>query len=242
MVIIEEFEKGLLFERGRLVRVLEPGAYRWMWRLFLHRRVVKVDLRIRTLAISGQEMMTADKVTLRLNVLVKFRVMDPAAAVVKAESYTEQLYGDAQLAVRTEIAAQTLDELLAAKAALGPRVREALAPVVAEYGVAVVDIGLKDVVLPGEMKSILNQVIEAKKRAEAAMIERREEVAAIRSQVNTADLYARNPTLMRLKEMESVEKILGGADRTFVLGSPQDLWGALLKGNGGVGTGTGTGA
>ncbi|MBI3273293.1 MAG: slipin family protein [Planctomycetes bacterium] len=226
-VTIQEFEKGVLFRKGRLIGVLGPGEYR-IWKLWHRERLEKLDLRIRTLVIGGQEMMTSDKVTLRLNALVKYRIEDATAAVVRVEKWAEQLYADAQLALRGELAAQTLDELLAAKGTLGARARELLAPIAAEYGVRILDLGLKDVILPGEMKSILNQVIEARKRAEAAVIERREEVSAIRSQVNTADLYAKNPTLMRLKELEALQGILGGPGRTFVLGAAQDLLGNFL--------------
>ena len=102
--VVQEYEKAVLFQAGRLVGILEPGAYR-LWRILKRQRAVKVDLRIRSLTIVGQEMMTSDKVTLRLNLLVKFRVEDPAAAVLKVEGYADQLYADAQLAARSAIEA-----------------------------------------------------------------------------------------------------------------------------------------
>ena len=87
-----------------------------------------------------------------------------------------------------------------------------------EFGVDVLGVGLRDIILPGEMKSILNQVIEAEKQAQANLIRRREETAAARSQANTAKLLADNPTLARMKELEALQDILSGAKTTFVLG------------------------
>src|SRR5262249_1433394 len=92
----------------------------------------------------------------------------------------------------------------------------------AEFGVAIASIGVRDIVLPGDMKTILNQVIEAQKQAEANLIRRREETAAARSQANTARLLAENPVLLRMKELEALEAILKGSKATFVLG-PGDL-------------------
>ena len=120
-LIVNEYEKALLFQKGRLMRVLDPGQYR-IWKLFKRQRVEIVDMRLRGRVINGQEIMTADKVTLRMNVMMTYKVVDPVAAVLKVEDYAAQLYGDAQMALRAEITAQTLDELLARKGAIGPRV------------------------------------------------------------------------------------------------------------------------
>lgn len=227
-IIVEQYEKGILFRDGRFVQVLEPGRFA-KFDLFRRYRVVKVDTRIRTFVIQNQEIMTADKVTLRMNALVKHRIVDPVASVLAVDDVHAQLYGDAQLALRAELASLALDDLLAAKASIGPRVLKALAATAQAYGVELLDLGLRDLILPGEMKEILNRVIEAKKRAEASVIERREEISAIRSQANTAELYEKNPMLLRLRELEALEKVLGAAGRTIVLGPPGDLLGSFLK-------------
>ncbi|MBI2930960.1 MAG: slipin family protein [Planctomycetes bacterium] len=205
-VIVEAFEKGLKFRNGRFVTVLEPGRYRLAW-LFAKERIEKVDLRIRTLVLQGQEMMTLDKVTIRLTVLAKMKVADPVAAVTKVENYVSQLYGDVQLALRDYVGALELESLLKEKGQLGEQVLGAVKLEAQEYGVGLMDVGVRDIILPGEMKAILNQVLEAKKKAEAALIFRREETAATRSLANTAEMLQKNPTLMRLKELEALEKV-----------------------------------
>jgi regulator of protease activity HflC (stomatin/prohibitin superfamily) len=215
-VIVEAYEKGLKFRNGRFVGVLEPGRYR-VRRLFVEERVEKIDLRDRVLTVAGQEMMTADKVTLRLNVVATWRVVDPAVAVLRNENHVAQLYTDVQLALREAVAARTLDELIAEKAVLGDRVLGALKLAAAGYGVEVLDAGVKDIVLPGDLKAQYARVIEARKQAEAAQILRREEVAATRSLANTAQLLEKNPTLLKLKVLESLEKIAGAGQSKIVL-------------------------
>ena len=207
-MIVEAYERGLRFRDGRFVELLEPGRYP-VARFLVKERIEKVDLRLRTLVLTGQELMTADKVTVRLSALVGMRIVDPVAAVLKVVDAPGQLYGDVQLALRAFVGALELDTLLAEKARLGDTVRGAVAMQAQEYGVEIVNVGVRDLVLPGEMKAILNQVMEARKKAEAAVILRREEVAATRSLANTAQLLEKNPVLMRLKEFEALEKIAG---------------------------------
>lgn len=207
-VMVEAHECGLLFRNGRFVRRLEPGRHR-VARLFVKERIEKVDLRVRTLVLTGQEMLTQDQVTLRLTALVRFKVVDPTNALLTVEDYVAQTYADVQLALRAAVGALALDALLAEKGRLGDAVRAGVAARPITAGVEVLEVGVRDLMLPGEMKTILNQVLEARKRAEAAVVLRREEVAATRSLANTAELLARNPILMRLKELEVLERIAG---------------------------------
>jgi regulator of protease activity HflC (stomatin/prohibitin superfamily) len=159
------------------------------------------------MTIQGQEILTADKITVRLTVLAKVRVVDPAAAVMKVDNYVGQIYGDVQLALREAVTARTLDELIVEKAALGAKVLGGLQLTAASYGLELAEVGVKDLILPGDLKEQFVRVIEARKKAEASQIERREEVAATRSLANTAQLLEKNPTLLKLKILESLEKI-----------------------------------
>ena len=211
-VTVEAYEKGLRFRDGRFVDVLEPGRYR-VARLFAQERIVTVDLRQTTLVLQGQEIMTLDKVTLRLTSVVTLRVKDPVKATLAVEDYEKQIYSDVQLALRAQVGALELDALLAEKSGLGGRILDEVKLGADTYGVEVLNVGLRDIVLPGEMKAILNQVMEARKKAEASNIERREEVAATRSLANTAQMLEKNPTLMRLKELETLERIAAKATR-----------------------------
>jgi regulator of protease activity HflC (stomatin/prohibitin superfamily) len=208
-ITIDAWEKGLKFRDGKFAGILEPGRHR-LATIFAKDQVHKMDMRVRTMIIQGQEILTADKATVRTTVLAKMRVADPAAAILKVDSYVGQLYGDVQLALREAVAARTLDELIAEKAVLGAKVLGALQLTASAYGVELLEVGVRDLILPGELKAQFTRVLEARKRAEADQIERREEVAATRSLANTAQLLEKNPVLMKLKILESLEKIARG--------------------------------
>jgi len=214
---VEAHEEVLLFLNGRLVDRLGEGRH-VLWRAAGRAAFKCVDRRERILDVSGQEILTSDKVTLRINLVVGFQVTDPLLSVTRVADADATLYREAQLALRTAVGTRTLDALLADKESIGHEVRNALVGRAAEFGVTVRSVGLRDVILPGEMREILNRVIEAEKAAQANLIRRREETAAARSQANTARLLADNPALARLRELEVLQEILAGAKTSFVFG------------------------
>jgi regulator of protease activity HflC (stomatin/prohibitin superfamily) len=196
---------------------LTPGQYLF-WKDVTRVKVIHVDLRERTMDVSGQEIMTADKVTLRLNALVCYRVVDPRQSVSVSEDSAQAIYREAQLALRAAIGGCELDALLADKPRVANELEAALRERATQFGVEIISLGIRDVILPGEMKALLNRVIEARKAADANLITRREETAAMRSQANTARLLEDNPTLMRMRELDLLEKIAGSAKLNVVLG------------------------
>ncbi len=216
-VRVESHERVLLFREGELMGTLNPGLHVY-WKQAGKVTWTAVDLREQVADVAGQEIMTADKVTLRVNLLVTYRVDDAVKAVTLVSDYAQTLYREAQLALRESIGTRNLDKLLADKDAVGNEVRNVLDARAKAFGVDVRGVGLRDVILPGEMKMILNEVILAQKQAEANLIRRREETAAARSQANTAKLLADNPALTRMKELEALQEILKGTKATFVLG------------------------
>ena len=177
-----------------------------------------VDLREVMLDIGGQEIMTADKVTLRLNAVVTYRVADAHKAVTATDDVRQALYRESQLALRAILGARNLDLFLTDKDAVARELEETVRGRMAAMGLTVVSAGIRDVILPGDMKDLMNRVTEAKKAAEANLIARREETAAMRSQANTAKILQDNPTLMRLRELEVLEKVAAGGKLQVVLG------------------------
>ena len=216
-VRVEAHERVLLFREGELIGQLGPGMHVF-WKQAGKIAWKTADLREQVAEVSGQEIMTADKVTLRVNLIVSYQVTDVQKAVTVVSDFAAALYREAQLALREAVGTRPLDRLLADKDAVGSELRNALASSAAQFGVTVRGVGLRDIILPGDMKAILNEVILAQKRAEANLIQRREETAAARSQANTAKLLAENPTLARMKELEALQGILAGAKTTFILG------------------------
>lgn len=215
---VESHERVMLFRDAELVDQLGPGLFVY-WKGGASVTWKSVDLREQVADIQGQEIMTADKVTLRMNLVVTYRVTDVVRAVTEVSDWEQSLYREAQLELRTAVGGRTLEQLLSTKDEVGSQIRNRLSARAAEFGVTVSGIGLRDVILPGDMKVILNEVIVAQKQAEANLIRRREETAAVRSQANTAKLLADNPQLARLRELEALQEILRGAKTTFVFGS-----------------------
>lgn len=215
--VVEDGHAGLYFKDGEFAGRLGPGTHVF-WKGAAKVKLYHVDLREAVADVAGQEIMTADKVTLRLNAVVTYRVTDPVKNVTEVEDARQALYREAQLALRAVIGTRELDALLSDKDAVAREWEDMVRRRASAFGMGVVSLGIRDVILPGEMKELMNKVTEAKKAAEAALITRREETAAMRSQSNTARILEDNPTLMRLRELEVLEKIAGKAKLNVVLG------------------------
>ncbi|HBF34677.1 TPA: peptidase, partial [Candidatus Sumerlaeota bacterium] len=207
---------GLYYLDGAYQTTLSSGTHAF-WKNTGKVSVQMVDMRERSLDVPGQEIMTSDKVTLRLNAVLTYRVTDPLR-FQESQDGAQMLYRETQLSLRAAIGSRELDTLLADKESVAQELTDALKNRAAQFGIEIVALGMKDLILPGEMKDLMNKVTEAKKAAEANLIARREETAAMRNQANTARLLENNPTLMRLRELEVLEKVAGNSKLSVVLG------------------------
>jgi regulator of protease activity HflC (stomatin/prohibitin superfamily) len=203
---VQSYEKAVLFIDGKFVKQLEPGMYYW-WKNSIPIHVAKADMRRQQLEINGQEILTKDKAALRINAWAQYNVADIEKALVLNKEYDKQLYVALQLSLREYIAGYSFDELLEKKDAMAPFILQSVKEKAEALGVAVSGFGIRDIVLPGDVKEIMNQVLVAEKKAQANTIMRREETASTRSLLNTAKLMEENAMLWKLKEMEYVEKI-----------------------------------
>lgn len=208
---------GLVFIDGKLVRQLDPGAYAW-WAFRKDIAADVIDLRTQALEVAGQELLTRDRLSLRVNLTGSWRVTDAVLARTRVAKVAELLYRELQYGLRKIVAARTLDELLGDKASLDADILNAVRTACCGYGIEVLGVGVKDVILPGDLKDILNGVVQAEKQAQANVIRRREEANATRSLLNTAKLIDESPTLMRLKELEALEKVTEKIDKLTVFG------------------------
>lgn len=200
------YEKALLLVDDVYVKTLDSGTYRF-WKNDATVKMVKADLRQLQLEISGQELLTKDKAAIRINFYTQYKVIDIETALLSNKDYEKQLYIAMQLALRVYVGMYTLDELLERKENIAQAVFKDVKTAATKLGVSVLTCGLRDVILTGEMKEIMNQVLVAQKKAQANTITRREETASTRSLLNTAKLMEDNDMLFKLKEMEYVEKI-----------------------------------
>lgn len=228
--IVGAHEAGLLMVDGRLVERLAPGRHAF-WQVGRTVAITKVDLRPTPLEVTAQEILTKDRVGVRVTLTAFTRVVDPEKTVLAAADVSATVYRLIQFAIREAVATRTLDDILAARDQIDRQVREFVTQRAGDLGVVVGEIGVKDVILPGDVRELLNKVVEAERVAKANLIRRQEETAATRSLLNTAKLMDDNPLLLRLKELESLERLVEKVGRIDLhTGSGAGGFDALLSG------------
>ncbi len=225
LVAVPEGKCALLFVAGKFRETLAAGTYA-LWQATQSVSVEIVDLRAQTLEINGQEILTADKVTLRVNIWVEYRIVDPVKARQTVAMPVEHLYRVVQMAVRQSLAKRTLDAVLEARTDLDAAVAEEVRNEAATFGFRVGAMAIKDIIPPGEVRAMLEAVVAAEKKALANLIQRREETAATRSLLNTARLMAEHPLLVRMKELETLEKVSEKVEKIHLYGG----FDAVLRG------------
>lgn len=216
-VLVNQHQRGLLYVQGRFEGILDPGRHAFWTSVEQPVSVTVVDMRRQQLPMTGQELMTRDKVTLRLSLTTEWAPLDPAEHAHIAVDATGALYALVQLAVRDYVAGVTLDQLLEGRDGMTRFLLDRVKPEAEQIGVGVERIGVKDIILPGEMKSLLNRVIEAEQEATANIILRREEAAATRTMANAAQLMTDRPMLLRLKELETLKEVATNIDEIRVV-------------------------
>lgn len=226
--VVNDGQVGLLFVDGTHQRMLQPGMHAF-WNVGKTVQVRVVDLKRQSLDVTGQELLTRDKVTIRVNISAEYRVVDPLKAVSEVKDFTDALYRALQFAFRQTLGTLTLDQILERKVTVNAEAAGKVRADMAAIGVEVSAIELKDVILPGEMRDILNQVVAAEKQAEANVIRRREETNATRSLLNTAKVMAENPVMLRLKELEALEAIAGKVERLTIHNGTAGLMNDLVQ-------------
>lgn len=227
-VTVPEGHVGFLDIDGKVTQTLGTGTYAW-WKFSRVLKTKLLDTRLQNMEVNGQEILTKDKVSLRINLSATWQITDANLVRESLADHNDYLYREMQLALRTVVSTQTLDQLLADKNLLNTQVQSLVAAKASEYGIGVKTVGARDIVLPGEMKAILAQVVEAEKLAEANLIKRREETQATRSLHNTAKVMEGNPILLRLKELESLEKITGRISTLNVYGGLDGVMNDMVK-------------
>lgn len=203
---VSEGQKAIVWFDGKFYRELSSGTY-FLWNTSVNIKYQLVDMRIQRIDISGQEILTTDRVSLRVNFICSFKIVDAVKISTEIKDYSIQLYNFAQLAIREYIGKFKFDDLLNQKEEISQFILSRLKEKEKQYYVEFIDSGIKDIILPGEIRDIMNTVLIAEKKAQANVIARREEVASTRSLLNTAKLLDENETLYKLKEMEYLEKI-----------------------------------
>jgi regulator of protease activity HflC (stomatin/prohibitin superfamily) len=221
-ITIYEYERGLLYRDGKLEGVLEPGRYSFLASERVD--VVKVSLREISHVVAGQGILTADRIEVRISLVAQYRVTDPALAIHAVENYTEQLHQELQLALRDVIAGRTLDQVLDSRAEIAAELHRLAGEPARRYGVEVNRVGIRDVILPGEVRQVMMQEVEADRAGRAELVKARHEVAAARARANTAKVLAENPEVARLQEIEALVNLAGKNGNVVLLPNLADLF------------------
>lgn len=212
LTVVEPHEAALLIVDGEVKEQLKPGRHAF-WNVARTVRVPKADLRPTPLEVTAQEILTKDRIAIRVTLTAFFRIVDPAKALLSSADLPNNIYRLVQFAIREAVATRTLDEILSARDSIDIEVRAFVTERVAALGAEIGEIGVKDVILPGDVRELINKVVEAERTAKANLVRRQEETAATRSLLNTAKLMEDNPLLLRLKELEALERLVEKVNR-----------------------------
>jgi regulator of protease activity HflC (stomatin/prohibitin superfamily) len=204
--VIMEYQRGLLYIRGKFTKVLPPGEYTIFRPIHI---VHKIDMRITNVTIPGQEVLTADNIGLKVSLAASYRVKDPYHAVNQVTSYPEALYMLLQLSLRDMIGGLAIDDLLAKREEISKSIFKETASKAAEFGVELLMVGIKDIMFPGDLKNIFAQVVNAREEGLAALERARGESAALRNLNNAAHLFENNPSLQQARLFQVLEKSSG---------------------------------
>lgn len=224
---VAQYQKARLYFDQKYIKLLDEGTY-YFWNNGTKIEVGFADTRLMQMDIAGQEILTLDKVALRINFVCHYKIMDYVKIYTEIDDFEQQMHVTLQLALREYIGKYRLDEILENKEQISKFAYQKLKEKEEDYFIKVVDAGVKDVILPGEIRDIMNTVLIAEKKAQANVITRREEVASTRSLLNTAKLMEENQTLYKLKELEYLEKICENVGSISVSGGT-DLLSQLTK-------------
>jgi regulator of protease activity HflC (stomatin/prohibitin superfamily) len=211
-VTIYEYQKGLRYRDGKFIGLLDPGAY-WIYSRVT--AVVPVDMRTRFVSIASQEILTKDAVTVKMSLAVQYAIEDPDRAINGVEKYYDGIHLALQIALRDIVSSLAIDELLEGRNGISGRLMEMTSEKIKALGIRLESVDIKDITLPGDLKKIFAQVVTARKEGQAALEKARGETAALRSLANVAQLLEKNPALLNLRVIQTLE---GSKGNTVVMG------------------------
>ncbi|CAN5478872.1 slipin family protein [soil metagenome] len=228
--VVQEYERGVIFRLGRLVGAKGPGLF---FIIPFIDRMVKIDLRTVTLDIPSQEAITRDNVTVRVNAVCYFRVVDPEAAVVRVENYLLATLQIAQTTMRSVLGQSELDELLSKREEINARLQQIIDEQTEPWGIKVSVVEVKDVELPQEMKRAMARQAEAERDKRAKVIHAEGEFLAAQQLSEAANIISSAPSALQLRYLQTLADISSEQTRTIIFPLPMDLISAFVGGRAG---------
>lgn len=217
VITIFEYERGLRYDKGKFTGMVNPGQY---WIFALNSTIQKVDTRPNYITVGGQEVLTADGISVKISAAANYQITDPIVAAHQVEDYFQALYLMIQLSLRENIGSVSLDEVLEKRNLMSQQLMDNLTDQVKEIGLSLNSVNIKDITLNSELKKAYAQVVSAKKEGMANLEKARAESATLRNLANTAKLLENNPALLQLRMLQALDEKAGN---TVVLNMTPDI-------------------
>ena len=224
--ILREYERGVIFRLGKLLTSKGPGL---ILLIPVVDRMVKMDLRVVTIDVAKQEVMTRDNVPVTVDAVVYFRVVDPIAAVVKVENFWKATSLIAQTTLRSVLGQAPLDDLLAQRDVINQKLQEIIDRQTEPWGVKVTAVEVKDVALPDSMKRAMAKQAEAERERRAKVVNAEGEFQAAEKMVQAAQMIAKEPIALQLRYLQTMREMASEHNTTTFLPLPIDLFSSFLK-------------
>jgi len=223
--IVQEYERGVIFRLGRLVGAKGPGLF---FIIPIVDRMVKVDLRVVTLDIPAQEAITKDNVTVKVDAVAYFRVVDPCDAIVKVENYRQATWRIAQTTLRSVLGQSELDELLMHREEINHRLQQIIDEHTEPWGVKVAIVEIKDVELPDTMKRAMARQAEAEREKRGKIIHAEGELQASQTLAEAAQIIAQEPAAIQLRYLQTLVEIAEEKNSTIIFPLPIEFVRGLM--------------
>src|SRR6476469_6926408 len=225
--ILREYERGIIFRLGKLLRAKGPGL---IFLIPIVDRIVKVDLRVITINVPQQEMMTRDNVPVTVDAVVYFRVVDPEAAIIKVENFLKATSLIAQTTLRSVIGQAELDDLLSQRETINQKLQEIIDRQTEPWGIKVTAVEVKDVALPDTLKRARAKQAEAERERRAKVVNAEGEFQAAEKMVQAAAMMSKEPIALQLRFLQTMREISSEHNTTTFLPVPIDLFSPFARG------------
>lgn len=221
---VDEYQRGILFLFGKFARILKPG---WHLVLPIVNRVVKVDIRTKTVDVPEQEAITRDNVSIRINAVLYYKIFDASKAVISVENYNYAVSQLAQTTMRNIVGSVTLDELLSERDKLSTQICQIVDEATDPWGIKVENVELKDIALPEELKRVISKVAEAEREKQAVITKSKGEVEASENLAKAATIMGSTPGALHLRTLATLNDLSSDQSNTVIFALPVEALEAM---------------
>ncbi|CAB5084984.1 Putative stomatin/prohibitin-family membrane protease subunit aq_911 [Olavius algarvensis associated proteobacterium Delta 3] len=224
--VLNEYERGVIFRLGRVIAAKGPGL---IILIPIIDKMIRVSMRIVAMDVDPQDVITRDNVSVKVNAVIYFRVMDPTSAIVEVENYTYAMSQLAQTTLRSVCGGAELDELLAEREQINNQLQEILDAQTDPWGIKVSAVELKHIDLPDDMQRAMARQAEAERERRAKIINAEGEFQAANQLANAAEIIQKHPTALQLRYLQTMREMAAENNSTTIFPFPMDLFGPLIR-------------